>query len=102
MPDIDVINHLLAQEGRAETMLQESRAESGRRIAKARADAEADYKAKYEQIIGSLDADFTAVTAKIESEHSARSAEYHGRLEALKTDKKAFNALLDTYFDLAS
>jgi vacuolar-type H+-ATPase subunit H len=102
MPDIDVINHLLEQEERAETMLQESQAESDRRIAKAHAEAEADYKAKYEKVIGALDADYAAQTAKIESEHSAQSQEYHGRLEALQTDKKAFNALLDNYFNRAS
>jgi vacuolar-type H+-ATPase subunit H len=101
MPDIDVINHLLEQEERAESMLQESQAESDRRIAKARADAEADYKAKYEKVVAALDAEYTAETAKIENEHRTRSQEYHGRLEALKTDKKAFNALLDTYFELA-
>jgi vacuolar-type H+-ATPase subunit H len=102
VPDIDVINHLLEQEELAEGMLQESRAESARRIAKARTDAEADFKAKYEKVIVALDADFAAATAKIESEHHAESAEYHDRLEALKTDKKAFNALCNTYFGLAS
>jgi vacuolar-type H+-ATPase subunit H len=102
MPDIDIINHLLEQEERAGIMLQESQAESDRRIAKAHADAEVDFKAKYEKVIGALDADYAAQTAKIESEHSAQSQEYHGRLEALKTDKKAFNILLDNFFDLAS
>jgi vacuolar-type H+-ATPase subunit H len=102
MPDIDVITHLLEQEERAETMLQESQAESDRRIAKARADAEVDFKSKYEKVISALDADYAAQIAKIESEYSAQSQEYHGRLEALKTDKKTFNILLDNFFDLAS
>jgi vacuolar-type H+-ATPase subunit H len=101
LPDIDVINHLLEQEELAAGMLRESRSEADRRIAKARADAEADFKAKYEKVVGALDADYTEQTAKIESEHSAQSAEYHGRLEALKTDKKAFNALCNTYFDIS-
>jgi hypothetical protein len=92
---IDVINHLIEQEQLAEGLLQEAQAESEKRIANARAGAEADYKAKYEQLIGGLEADYKAQTAQVERAHREKSAEYRDRLEALKTDTPSFNAYLD-------
>jgi len=77
----DVINHLIEHEQQAEGLLQEARTEADQRIAKARSDAEADYKVRYEQIIDNLEAVYKVRYAEIEKTSQEKSAEYRGSLE---------------------
>ncbi|GMO19751.1 MAG: hypothetical protein Ta2A_27010 [Treponemataceae bacterium] len=98
MVEIDVIDHLLERESQAEELFNEAQLEADKHLSEAHAKAEADYKARYTELVAALELDYQKQSAHIGDEHRKRTMSYQESLQSLKIDTASFNALLDTLF----
>ena len=92
--EVNVINHLLDVEHQASEMISGAQAEADKRIASSRAQAEAEYKKQYDQVIAGIEADYTARTAEIERRHNQAVESYKSEILNTAQDTKAFNKLV--------
>jgi F0F1-type ATP synthase membrane subunit b/b' len=92
----DVIDHLLSVEHEAAGLVQDAQVEADKRIAAAKAKADAEYKKKYDKIIADLESDYSKKITEVKEAHKKSSAAYKDRILATKKDTKAFNELLDS------
>ena len=94
--DRDALYHLLEVESEAATLALEATEEADKRRSAAKQKADAEYRAKYEELIESLDAWLNAEKEKCDAEQKAVYGEYAKKLEELPKDTGAFCAYVDS------
>ena len=94
--DRDVLHHLLEVESEASTLAIEATEEADKRRAAAKQKADAEYRAKYEELIKSLETWLGAEKEKCDAEQKAAFSEYEEKLKALHKDTGAFCAYVDS------
>lgn len=92
--EISVINHLIEIELQASTLAKEAQTEADARISKARAAADADFKAKHEAIVKKYHDLHEAEKQKIETEYKSRFTAYVDAVKNTEQDSGAFNECL--------
>ena len=90
----DTLGHLLELESRAASLLLDAQTEADRRTAEARAQAEADYKKQYEQIVADMEAGTEKHIGELKRQYDADLDAYKTELSAYNRDTDAFDGLL--------
>jgi regulator of protease activity HflC (stomatin/prohibitin superfamily) len=93
--DRDVLQHLLAVEANALTLVNDAQTEGDRRIAEAEKQNRARYDEQYGAEAAALDGQYEQERAVIQGEYDRELETYRQSLDAMKTDSVSFNRLLD-------
>ena len=94
--DRDALYHLLEVESEASTLTLEATEEADKRRSAAKQKADAEYRAKYEELIESLDAWLGSEKEKCDAAQKAVFGEYEEKLKALPKNTGAFCSYVDS------
>jgi vacuolar-type H+-ATPase subunit H len=94
MTEFDVIRHLLEQEERTTSLVRDAQIESDRRLAAARAEADALYAQRYSEALRELEAGYAARKTALATGYMKKGVEYRSRLNAQAKSYKNFNKYL--------
>ena len=94
--DKDILGHLLEVESDASSLALEASEEADKRRSAAKQKADSEYRAKYEEMINSLDAWLNSEKEKNDTALKAVFAEYDERLKALPKDIDSFYSFVDS------
>ena len=93
--EIDAINHLLEVEKNASALINDAAQEVDRRLSQARAKYNSDYKARYDELASTLEAEYQDAHQKIAEKYQNEIETYKQSLEAKAQNTEAFSSLLD-------
>ena len=93
--EIDAINHLLEVEKNASALINDAAQEVDHRLSEARVKYNSEYKARYDQIAASLEAEYQTNHNSISEKYQKEIDSYKESLEAKAQDYEAFSSLLD-------
>lgn len=93
--EADVISHLLDVERNASAILAQASEDAEKRIAAARAQADQQFKAQYDDLIARLERHYAEQTTAITNSYTVAVSAYKEKIGAAAKDVPAFNALLD-------
>ena len=94
--DRGILTHLLEVESEASTLAIEATEEADKRRSAVKQKVDAEYRAKYDELIKSLEAWLGAEKEKCDAEQKAIYSEYAKKLEELPKDTGAFCAYVDS------
>lgn len=93
--ELDIINHLLAIEKDASSLINDAQIESEKRISEAKIKYNAEYKEKYDAAVKVLEKEYESELEKIKAAHDKEIKDYENELESSEKNSKAFNEALD-------
>lgn len=91
-----VLRHLLDVESEAASLALEAAKEADKRRSAAKQKADAEYRAKYEQLMRSLDEQFNLEKEKCDAALKAVFSEHDEQLKALRQDTDSFYSFVDS------
>ncbi len=94
----DVLGHLIQVEHDAASILFDAQVEADKRTAEAHIQADNDYKAEYDKLVGRLEEDCSKKLQLLNTEHTDAFEAYKAELEKTNKDIKTFNTLMETLF----
>ena len=77
-------------------MTLKAQEDADKKIAQAKAQADSEFKAQYEQIVTSQESAFNSKIAALQSGKEQKISEYKSKITASPQDKAAFNSYLDS------
>ena len=94
--EIGILNHLLEVENEALMLAVEATEEADKRRAVAKQKADAEYRAKYDELIQSLETWLGGEKEKCDAAQKAAFSEYEEKLKAMPRNVDEFYAFVDS------
>ena len=94
--EVNTIAHLLEVELRANELTSRAQADADKKIAAAKAQADAEFKSNYEKLVTECEKSYTEKSSALAKRNSEEVASYKSKITASSLDKQAFNSYLDT------
>ncbi|MCR5290421.1 MAG: hypothetical protein K6E51_10545 [Treponema sp.] len=94
--DVNVISHLLDVEKEASSLIGDAQNESAKRMAAARAEADAEYKKQYDSLMSELESDYQTQTQAIVKKHDEDLDAYKKEIDSMTQNTEAFSTYLDS------
>ncbi len=93
--EMGVIEHLLQVEKDASSLIDDAVREADSRIAAAKSRYNAEYKNRYDAMIGKLDSDYNAEIQNLKDSHKKLLENYEAEMRSRPRHQEEFNELLD-------
>jgi vacuolar-type H+-ATPase subunit H len=97
MPSRDILDKLFDVEKKAEEIAVSAKEEAGRRIARAKEESEAAFKAAYEAKVAELSVELEESRKRTDIEFRGELASFRSLLESADTDVPAFKKICDGF-----
>ena len=93
--EIDVINHLLSVEKNAAVLIDNAVREADSRTSKARNDAAAEFKVKYDECIAAMEKNYHITVDQVKEKHQQDFEQFKSELNNQQNNYTEFNTLMD-------
>ena len=94
--EVNTIAHLLEMEQKASELTLKAQEDADKKIAAAKAQADANFKEQYEKIVAECEKSYSEKSAQIKQKSDEEIASYKSKISASSKDKAAFNSFLDS------
>ena len=96
--EMDIIQQLLKVEKESAFLIDEALQTAEKKLAKAHADFNAEYKNKYDQGVKSLESDFEKLSEEKQNQRQKELESFKSELKNKKQSSESFNKFLDFVF----